>query len=157
MKHLLVLSLATLASTANAGRLHLEVPLDPGGVFRADSMGLEGYAVASLDGYDLRGIQFTPDSIQSGTGLGDQVVRGWFAPYGAAEIVQATVKKGRFEGLVKVRGTERKVTGPVTIDGTRLKTTFQWDLADRETRTDVRTLGYVRVTAEWPILSRALP
>ncbi len=110
----------------------VNVSLSPAGSFVIKSTEVKGLAEKKGDLVSAKGITVGLKSITTGITLRDDHTKKHLevVKFPEAVLVSATGKNGKGEGIIKIRGIEKKITGDYKIEGKTLKANFKLSLAD---------------------------
>jgi nitrogen regulatory protein PII len=126
MKMTAVLFLSFISLSAIAQQATVSVSLRPAGSFKATTSDVKGTATQKGDTVEAQNIIVNLKGLKTGITLRDEHTRKHLEveKYPEAVLVSASGKGGKGEGLVKIRGVEKKVSGTYKIVGTNLVATF---------------------------------
>lgn len=122
---LLVLIYA-VSSAAFAQDAAVDVKLKPAGSFKGKSNDVKGFATLNGDMVEAKNIVVGLKKIETGVKLRDEHTRKHLdvEKFPEAILVSAKGKAGKGEGIVRIRGIEKSVSGTYSIEGDKLKAEF---------------------------------
>lgn len=114
------------ALNAKAQEATVDVSLSPAGSFVGKTADIKGTATLKGDTVEAQNIIVSLKDLKTGIKLRDEHTQKHLetAKFPEAVLVTATGKDGKGEGVLKIRGIEKKVTGTYTIEGSVLKAEF---------------------------------
>lgn len=127
------LLLSTLISmSAFAQQATVDVSLRPAGAFKGTTTDVKGFAVQKGDSVEAQNITVGLKAIKTGINLRDEHTRKHLEveKFPEAILVSAKGKDGKGEGLVKIKGIEKKVSGTYKIEGNTLVADFPIKFSD---------------------------
>jgi polyisoprenoid-binding protein YceI len=133
MKFALILAATTILSlVAQAQEAAVDVSLTPAGSFTAKTSEIKGYAEQRADEVEAHDIVVGLKSIATGVDLRDEHTRKQLdvVKFPEAVLVSAKGKGGKGEGLIRIRGVEKKISGTYKMDGDHLVANFPLALSD---------------------------
>lgn len=129
----LVVAAALSASQALAKSVQVDVTLKPAGSFKMKTQDIKGDAVQSGDTVKAENIVVRLEGLDSSIELRDKHAKDKYLEtkkYPEAVLVKAIGKGGKGEGLLRIRGIEKKVSGTYKIEGNELNAEFPIKLSD---------------------------
>ena len=110
----------------------VDVSLSPAGSFVGKTADIKGTATMKGDTVEAQNIVVSLKDLKTGIKLRDEHTQKHLdtAKFPEAVLVSATGKDGKGEGVLKIRGIEKKVTGTYTIEGGILKAEFPIKFSD---------------------------
>jgi polyisoprenoid-binding protein YceI len=132
MKLIATLAVTILSLSAFAQEAVVDVTLRPAGAFKGTSKEVKGTAVQKGDTVEAQNIIVSLKNIQTGIGLRDQHTKKHLEveKFPEAVLVSAKGKDGKGEGLIRIRGIEKKIAGTYQIEGNQLKADFPIKFSD---------------------------
>jgi polyisoprenoid-binding protein YceI len=117
----------SLAQTATA-----DIKLRPAGSFKVTSKEVKGFAVKKGDGYEAQNIVVGLKNVETGISLRDQHTRKHLEveKYPEAVLVSAKGQAGKGEGVIKIHGIEKKISGSYKIENEKMQASFPIKLSD---------------------------
>ncbi len=129
-----VISLLLILSvvTAKAQEAVVDVSLRPAGSFKGKTTEVKGTAVQKGDRVEASNISVNLASLKTGISLRDEHTKKHLETekYPEALLVSATGQGGKGEGLIRIRGIEKKVSGTYKIEGSNLVAEFPIKFSD---------------------------
>jgi polyisoprenoid-binding protein YceI len=115
-----------LSSFAFAQSATVDVSLTPAGSFKIKSSDVRGFAQQTGDSVSAKNISVGLKNLQTGISLRDTHTKKHLEveKYPDAVLVEAKGKGGKGEGLIKIKGIQKKFTGTYKIDGNNLVASF---------------------------------
>lgn len=132
MKFLVTLVLLTYASVSLSQEAVVDITLRPAGSFKVKSTEVKGFVTQKGDVVEAKNIVVGLKNVKTGITLRDEHTRKHLdvAKFPTAELVSATGKAGKGEGIIKIRGIEKKVEGEYKMEGGKLVGSFPIKLSD---------------------------
>ncbi|GIL17953.1 MAG: hypothetical protein BroJett040_17040 [Oligoflexia bacterium] len=142
LKSGLLLSLVLVSVQSFAQEAVVDVSLKPAGSFRGKTTELKGFATVKGDSVEAKDIVVDLRHLETGIELRDEHTRKHLdvTKFPQAVLVSATGKGGVGEGLIRIRGVEKKINGNYELDGKKLIAKFKLKLSDFNI-TGIRYMG----------------
>ena len=127
---LVTLSLSALVHAENLATV--DVNLTPAGSFKAKTSEVKGEALLKGDTVTATNIIVNLKSLKTGIEVRDSHTLKHLEAdkFPEAILVNATGKNGKGEGLIKIKGIEKKISGKYTINGSQLEAEFPLQLSE---------------------------
>ena len=124
--------LSLLPSLSEAQQAVVDISLRPAGSFNVKSTQVSGFAQKKGDGFEAKNIVVGLKSVTTGIALRDEHTRKHLdvQKFPEATLISAQGKDGKGDGLIKIRGIEKKIAGTYVIKGQRLEAQFPLVLSD---------------------------
>ncbi|HPI41898.1 MAG TPA: YceI family protein [Pseudobdellovibrionaceae bacterium] len=139
-----VFILFTSSAFANKSQVKIFVSLSPAGSFTATTSEISGAVSKLSDGsFEAKNISVQLKKLKSGMTLRDEHMTKKYLEtdkYPEALLISATGKNEKGEGLVKIKGIEKKIQGSFQVLGSNLKATFNLKPSDFEIK-GIRYMG----------------
>lgn len=132
MKLAILSVLFIYASISYAQEAVVDITLRPAGSFKVKSTEVKGHVVAKGDGVEAKNIVVGLTNVKTGIGLRDEHTRKYLdvQKFPTATLVSATGKAGKGEGVIKIRGIEKKIEGTYKMEASKLVGAFPIKLSD---------------------------
>lgn len=132
MKTTAALIFTLFSVTAFAQQATVDVSLRPAGSFKATTSDIKGFAVQKGDKVEASNIAVALKNLKTGISLRDEHTRKHLevSKHPEAVLVSATGQGGRGEGIVRIKGIEKKVSGTYKIEGNNLNASFPVKFSD---------------------------
>lgn len=126
MKTLITLFATLLTFSAFAQEATVDVTLSPAGSFKAKTSEVKGMAIQKGDFVEAQNIAVKLTGLKTGISLRDQHTKKYLETdkHPEAILVSAKGKDGKGEGVIKIKGIERKIAGTYKIVGDKLQASF---------------------------------
>ncbi len=120
-----------------AGKIAIDVELNPVGNFTAKAESVKGFAqkkvVKGAEVFEAKGISFKIDDLQSGVDLRDKHMKEQYfesKKFPLAIMKAARGQDGKFKAKLKVHGVEKIVSGKYDVSGSELTAKFEAKMSD---------------------------
>lgn len=115
-----------LNGLAFAQEASVDVKLKPAGSFKGKSNEVKGFATLNGNTVEAKNIIVGLKNIETGVKLRDEHTRKHLEveKFPEAILISATGKDGKGEGIIKIRGIEKPISGTYSIEGDKLKAEF---------------------------------
>lgn len=126
-----LVSILSMAFSAQAQSVSVDVTLNPAGSFKAETKAVKGHAYKVGDGYAAENIIVDVSNIETGVSLRDKHTRKYLGvpKYKTVKLIKAAGKGGKGEGEIQVMDKVQKVSGTYTVNGNMLSATFPMTLS----------------------------
>ena len=127
--HFFVLFLSLSAFSQEAV---VDVKLSPAGSFSGKTNEVKGFAELKGDVVSAKNIVVNLKNLKTGIAVRDDHTKKHLEveKYPEAILVSATGQGGKGEGVIKIRGVEKKISGTYKVSGNNLEATFPLTLSD---------------------------
>lgn len=139
-------------------KVSIDVPLSPAGSFTALTTEINGSATMNGSEVSASNVIVKLANLDTGIELRNKHAKQHLAADKFPEVVlvSATGKDGVGEGLIRIKGIERKISGSYSIEGSELTAVFPIHLPDFDIK-DIRYMGVgakdeIKLTVTLPIL-----
>lgn len=141
MKSLFFILLTSLVFAANAQEASVDVRLTVGS-FKGKSKEIKGFATLVGDTVEAKDIHVGLKKIETGVKLRDEHTRKHLEveKFPEAILVSAKGKAGKGEGIIKIRGIEKPISGTYKIEGDKLIAEFPVKFSDFDIK-GIRYMG----------------
>ena len=135
-------ALVLSAMTAMAQEAVVDVSLRPAGSFKGKTSEVKGVATVKGDKVEASNISVNLKSLTTGISLRDEHTKKRLETekYPEALLISATGQGGKGEGLIRIHGIEKKVSGTYKIDGSNLSAEFPIKFSDFNIK-DIKYMG----------------
>lgn len=132
-----VFSVSALAQEAT-----VDIALTPAGSFKVKSTDVKGFAQQKGDSFEANGIVVGLKNITTGISLRDTHTKRHLEveKFPTATLVSAKGQKGKGEGVIKIKGIEKKISGTYKVEGGKLMAQFPLTLSDFKI-VDIKYMG----------------
>lgn len=132
MKKIILLTVLTLSQFSLAQEASVDVKLSPAGSFVAKSTDVSGFAELKGDVVTAKNIVVTLKNIKTGIALRDDHTRKHLQvdKFPEAVLVSAHGQGGKGEGVIKIKGIQKKISGTYKISGKKLMADFPLKLSE---------------------------
>lgn len=132
MKLALIIVLFMYTSVSLSQEAVVDITLRPAGSFKVKSTEVKGVVVQNGDAVEAKNIVIGLKNVKTGISLRDEHTRKYLdvTKYPTAELVSATGKAGKGQGVIKIRGIEKKIEGEYKIEGEKLVGSFPIKLSE---------------------------
>ena len=132
MKKLIGLFIVTLALNAWSQEATVDIKLKPAGSFKGKSTEVKGFVTQKGDEVEAKDIVVGLKNITTGISLRDTHTRKYLEveKFPEAVLVSAKGKGGKGEGIIRIRGIEKPISGTYKIDGGKLMAEFPIKLSE---------------------------
>ena len=132
MKIILIISALVYTSLSLAQMAVVDIKLRPAGSFKVTSKEIKGSVVKKGDAYEAQNILVGLKNVETGISLRDQHTRKHLEveKYPEAVLVSAKGQGGRGEGVIKIHGVEKKISGTYKIEGDKMQASFPIKLSE---------------------------
>jgi YceI-like domain len=120
----------------------VDVGLTPAGSFKIKSTDVKGTAQETAGTVEAKNIVVGLKNIQTGISLRDTHTKKHLEvdKFPEATLISAKGKDGKGEGVIKIKGIQKNITGTYKIDGKNLIASFPLKLSDFKI-TDIKYMG----------------
>jgi polyisoprenoid-binding protein YceI len=132
MKHLIISFILILSFGVGAQEASVSVKLKPAGSFVGKSSEVKGSVVQKGDEVEASNIVVTLTNITTGIKLRDEHTRKHLEveKFPEAVLVSAKGKGGKGDGIIRIRGIEKPVSGTYKVEGGKLLAEFPIKFSD---------------------------
>jgi len=132
MTKLIGLAVILFSVSAFAQQAVVDLRLRPAGSFKMKSIEVKGFAVQRGDKIEAQNISVGLKKVQTGISLRDEHTRKHLEveKFPEAILVSATGSGGKGQGIIKIRGIEKPVSGTYRIEGSQVLAEFPIKLSD---------------------------
>lgn len=122
----LMTAISCFSTFAMAQEAVVDVSLRPAGSFKGKTNEVKGFATMKGDKVEATNVSVNLKSLKTGISLRDDHTKKHLEAdkYPEAVLVSATGQGGKGEGLIRIRGIEKKIAGTYKIEGSTLKADF---------------------------------
>lgn len=157
MKKLIAIGMMITATSAFAQQATVDVSLRPAGSFKAKTSDVKGAAVQKGAAFEAQNISVDLKNLKTGIDLRDEHTKKHLKvdQFPEAVLVSAKGQNGSGEGVIKIKGIEKKISGTYKVEGTKLIAEFPLTLSDFEI-TGIKYMGVgvddeVKLVVEVPV------
>ena len=127
---------------AQAQMATVDITLKPAGSFKLKSNEVKGFAMMKGASVEAKNISVGLKNVVTGISLRDDHTKKHLEveKYPEAVLVSAVGTGGKGEGVIRIRGIEKKVSGTYQIEGSSLQATFPIKLSEFNI-TNIRYMG----------------
>lgn len=157
MKKILVSSLILISQLAFAQQATVDVALRPAGSFKGKTSDVKGTVTQKGTAFEAQNIVVDLRNLKTGIELRDEHTKKHLQvdKHPEAVLVSAKGEGGNGEGVIRIKGIEKKISGSYKIEGTKLIAEFPLKLSEFEI-TGIKYMGVgvddeVKVTVEVPV------
>jgi polyisoprenoid-binding protein YceI len=120
------------SSLASAQTAVVDVSLSPAGSFKVTSSDVKGFAEKTGDSYTAKNIVVGLKDLKTGIDLRDEHTKKYLdvAQFPEATLVSAQGSNGKGEGLIKIKGIEKKIEGTYEATADTLTAMFELNYQD---------------------------
>ena len=132
MRKLLFLSLLVVSQFSFSQEASVDIKLSPAGAFTGKSNEVKGFAELKGDVVTAQNIVVTLKNIRTGIALRDDHTRKHLQvdKFPEATLVSAKGQGGKGEGIIKIKGIEKKISGTYKINGKKIEADFPLKLSE---------------------------
>lgn len=132
MKKMIFLTLILFSTQVFAQQAVVDLKLRPAGSFKAKSTDIKGFAVQKGDTVEAQNISVGLKKIQTGISLRDEHTRKHLdvEKFPEAVLVSAKGQGGKGQGIIRIRGVEKPISGTYKIQGSQLIAEFPIKLSE---------------------------
>jgi CxxC motif-containing protein len=144
MRNQLVLSAIVLFSlSARAQDAAVDVTLFPAGSFTGTTSEVKGFAVKRGDAVEASNIAVSLKNLKTGIKLRDSHTQKYLetSSHPEALLVSAKGMNGKGEGVIRIKGIEKKIAGTYSVEGSMLKAEFPIKFSDF----NIKNIAYMGV------------
>lgn len=129
---LILSSLLIFSAPIFAQQAAVDIKLRPAGSFTGKTADVKGFATQKGDTVEAANIVVNLTKIETGVKLRDEHTRKHLGvdKFPEAILVSAKGKGGKGEGVIKIRGIEKPVTGSYKVEGDKLNAEFGIKLSE---------------------------
>ncbi|MEZ0391934.1 MAG: YceI family protein [Pseudobdellovibrionaceae bacterium] len=142
MKSLMTAVFFLVSTICFAQVAKVDIKLRPAGSFKVESTEVKGFAVQKGNMVEAKNILVGLKKLKTGINLRDEHTRKHLQvdKYPDAVLVSAKGQGGKGEGLLRIRGIEKKISGTYKVEGSTLMAEFPIKLSDFEI-TGIKYMG----------------
>ncbi len=132
MKSALIIVILIYASVSLSQEAVVDITLRPAGSFKVKSTDVKGVVTENGDVVEAQNIVIGLKNVKTGISLRDEHTRKYLdvTKFPTAELVSARGKAGKGQGVIKIRGIEKKIEGEYKIEGGKLVGSFPIKLSE---------------------------
>jgi polyisoprenoid-binding protein YceI len=132
MKKITLLILTTLSLRVWSQEAFADIRLKPANSFKVKSTDVKGFATQKGDIVEAKNIIVGLKNIDTGIGLRDKHTKNYLEveKYPEAVLVSAKGQGGKGEGIARIHGVEKPISGTYKINGDKLTAEFPIKLSD---------------------------